>query len=456
MDYIEAKRDDLNYSKTYGDTYNLMINAGRAVAKFVSSKFKQHSKVLIVCGTGNNAGDGIMASSFLNCMDVKIQFIKEPFDLKTYEARRAFNENNQKYFTIEDLDKNIQESEIIIDAIFGIGINGSPREPYSSVISKINSSGKIIVSVDVPSGFPYPGSVKPDYTVTFTGIKDGMTSETCGEIIVSDIGIPENVIKYSGPGDLLYLPKPLPDSHKGMNGRIALISGFTYSGSAIIAARAAYNTGVDLVRVYTSQNNYNIISSYSAGLIVRTFNDLDNDDINQNDAILIGPGLGLSPGYRDILINIIKKYNGIIIADADALKLLSPGHLEGKKCAVTPHAGEFKMFYGVDATEENAVKMSKKYGIITVLKGKVDIITDGDNIFYTSGGNARMTMGGTGDMLAGLIAGMAAKHINLIRACMIGTYINKEAARICYDDLGYYYSIDDMINKIPYVINNKI
>ncbi len=456
MDYLDVKRDDINYANIYNDTYILMKNAGKAVAEFINRKFPDKKEILIVCGTGNNAGDGICAASFLKNKNIKLQFIKKFTDLKTYESRRAFNESNADYYNIESLDKNLKDCDVIVDAIFGIGISGDPREPYANTINKINNSQKIIISIDVPSGFPFKIKINADYTITFTDIKENMDKDNCGDIIVKDIGIPENIKKNSGPGDLIYLKTPDSESHKGMNGTLAIIGGFEYYGSAVISALGAYNTGIDLVRVYTKSLTYSVISSYYPGIIVRDIDKINTDEILKNDSILIGPGMGLDKDYILLIKKIIDHYNGNIIMDADALKLLKPDDVYNKKCIVTPHKMEFKSFYGAEPEERNSIELSKKYKITTVLKGKTDIITDGNSVYYSSGGNARMTMGGTGDLLSGIIAGLVSRGIKPVKACVMGTYINKKAGELSYNDMGFYYSIEDMIDKIPGILNKKI
>ncbi len=457
MDYLDVKRDDINYSYKYNDTYNLMKNAGNSIYKFIKNKFNKKENILIICGTGNNGGDAIYAGYLLNNeYNVNLLLIKGIAGIKTYEAKRALNDYNGKYYNINSIDNLIDNSDIIIDAIFGIGIKGEPKEPYDEIINKINKSNKIIISIDVPSGFPSKLSVKPDYTITFTDIKTGMDKNNSGEIIISNIGIPDDVLNYSGPGDLIYIKDPDINSHKGMNGTLNIIGGFTYYGSSVIAATGAYNTGIDLVKVYTKKYNYNTISSYDYNIIVRDIDNIDLNEINKSNSILIGPGLGLDNDYKLLIKKIIDNYNNNIILDADALKLLKPEDLKNKNVLITPHKMEFKIFTGLEPTEENAIKFSKQYNIITVLKGVKDIITDGNKTMYSTGGNARMTMGGTGDLLSGIISGLAAKNIDLFKCGLIGTYINKRSGELAFDDKGYYYNIKDMILNIPKILNNKI
>ncbi|EQD56942.1 sugar kinase, partial [mine drainage metagenome] len=152
--------------------------------------------------------------------------------------------------------------DIVVDALLGTGISGNPRHPYDQAIRQINSCKKTIVSVDVPSGMGNEITIVPQYTVTFSEKKDGMDERNSGKIVVVDIGIPEQVFRFAGPGDLIYYPLPRADSHKGMNGTLAIIGGIEYYGSAVIAAEGASGTGIDLVRIFTSGQNYQIIGSY--------------------------------------------------------------------------------------------------------------------------------------------------------------------------------------------------
>ena len=120
-----------------------------------------------------------------------------------------------------------------------------------------------------------------------------MNNNNSGEIIISDIGIPDDILNYSGPGDLIYIKDPDINSHKGMNGVLNIIGGFTYYGSSVISASGAYNTGIDLVKIYTKKYNYDVISSYNYNIIVRDIDNVDLNEINKSDSLLIGPGLGL-------------------------------------------------------------------------------------------------------------------------------------------------------------------
>ena len=457
ISFLDQKRMDINYQYRNGDLFVLMTNAGKAVAKVISDNYKPGSSILIVCGTGNNAGDGIMAAQFLHDkFRVSVYLIKGKSSMKTDMARKALRGFKGKIYENDEIGRLLEETDIVVDSLLGTGTKGELRDPYASVIKKINKSGKKIVSVDIPSGLGTGTAVHPHMTVTFTDIKEGMNSSNSGTIEVMDIGIPDNAINYSGPGDLLYLKPPGKDSHKGDNGTVAIVGGWSFHGSAVISSMGALSVGTDLVRVYTTRQNYSIISSYNPEIIVRevTPDNLPLDEIRKHKSILIGPGMGISGIYEKSILSLIASYDGEIILDADALKMLSShkNSIMGKKITVTPHRQEFLRFYDEDPTRENAEELSRHYGFTTVLKGSTDTITDGANTILTDGGNSRMTMGGTGDLLAGIISGLISKGMNRLRASSAGTFINKKAAEISFNSKSYFFSVNDMIEAIPKVM----
>lgn len=462
MDYLDVKRDDLNYMHLYRDATGLMDNAARQIAEFVRTTFGSGIRVCAVCGTGNNGGDGIAALEHLRSEDdVTVILVRGKNSLKTTEAKWALKNYGGKIAGIRSLEKELRESDVVLDCIFGIGISGDPREPYSTTIKKMNRIGRNIVSVDVPSGLGTSIAVKPAHTVTFTDVKRGMKKENSGNIVVRDIGIPEAVSKYAGPGDMVYYTEPESESHKGMNGTLAIVGGWEFYGSSVIAGTGANAFGNDLVRIYVSEKNYEIISSFSPYLIVRNINSMKSDwikEVLKSRAVLVGPGLGQSQESKKAALSVIRSHTGPIVVDADGIGMIS-GNLaaiKGKDVIFTPHSREFETLTGSPATEENAVKFARKHSAVIVLKGKEDIVTDGTRIIHVQGGNARMTMGGTGDLLAGLISAAASRGIEPFRSAVMGAYVNKKAGEYSYRQKSYWYGIDDMISSIPQIMMDNI
>lgn len=462
MDYLDVKRDDINYVHLYGEATHLMENAAIGIRDAVRKVASPGSRICAVCGTGNNGGDGIAALEKLRGeYEVVAVLLKGKDSLKTPESRWALKNYKGVTEGPDSLEKNLKESDLIIDAIFGIGISGEPREPYASAIRSINSIGKPVISVDIPSGLGTSHQVKSTVTVTFTDVKNGMDKNNSGEIVVHDIGIPEKVARYAGPGDLVYYAEPKAESHKGMNGTLSILGGWEFYGSAVIAGLAALRMATDLVRIYTTSTNYRIIASYSPYLIVRNLRSNAEGWLKEasgHGAVLIGPGMGTRQPSKSAMASLIERSTSPLVIDADGIKLVgkSIGIVKGKTVVFTPHHKEFEILSGEKANEENAIAFAKQHSVTVVLKGRTDIVTNGTKTICVEGGNPRMTMGGTGDMLAGLIAACASRGIEPFRSAVMGAYVNKKAGELAYDRKSYWYSIDDMLESIPELMKNEI
>lgn len=452
MTFLDVKRADRNYEYFFGDLYGLMLNAGKAVADTVSEEFGDGNRITIICGPGNNGGDGLVAAELLREKNtVEVHVARGPDNMKTSESRRAAKKYGGKLISREELDESIAGADILVDAIFGSGITGNPRGPIRGIIESMNNSGKHVVSIDVPSGIGTDMPVVPDLTITFTDIKEGMDEQNSGRIVVKEIGIPEKAFTHNGPGDFAYYRLPGPDSHKGMNGVVSMIAGWTFHGSAVIAARGAIKAGADLVRVYSTQANIQAISSYSPDIIVRNIDSGDlSEELRSAGAILFGPGLGKGQKTSGI-IKTITGYSGRIILDAEGLQELSSirAACPQAELILTPHRQEFRRISGEEAELESVVRFARKNSCTVVLKGHRDIITDGKAVRYTEGGNARMTMGGTGDLLAGLIAAISERVDTGFQAACIASFVNKAAGEMAFRQKAFWYDLADMIEKVP-------
>lgn len=452
ISFRDVKRVDRNYEYFFDDLYTLMLNAGTSVKDAVKEAFGSGSRIVVLCGSGNNGGDGFVAARLLSEEnDVRLCAIRGKNNMKTAESRKAAGMYSGRLVTEAELQLEISKCDIVVDAIFGSGIRGKPREPYDEIIGMINESGKKIVSVDVPSGMNSGLAVKPDITVTFTDIKDGMTTENSGRIVVKDIGIPDKAFTHNGPGDFVYYRLPGKESHKGMNGTVALVAGWTFHGSAVIAARGAVKAGADLVRIYSGSRNAQILSSYCPDIIVRNLENSNvTDEIRGHDSILIGSGLGKDQDITPV-ISSIGGFEGKIVLDAeglyelDALREACPD----AGFILTPHSGEFRTISGMDPGRENAERFSGEHGVTVILKGTVDIITDGKRTRFTEGGNARMTMGGTGDLLAGIAASISTRVDDPFHAAGIASFVNKKSGELAFKQRSYWYDIADMIGAVP-------
>lgn len=252
---------------------------------------------------------------------------------------------------------------------------------------------------------------------------------------------------------LKHLFRPPRNSHKGDNGILLIIGGSAkYHGAPWYAIEIASKI-VDLIYYYSVPENMKLINEIkrkTPAFITITRNEL-NETIKKSDAILIGPGWGVTPENRRILNRLLKNNKDKkFVLDADALKMIDK-KLLSKNCLVTPHAGEFEKLFGVKASQKNAVKMAKRYQCQIVLKGVKDIICSPSRCFYNVTGNQGMSKGGTGDVLAGLIAALACKN-DLLLAGKIGALINGLAGDNLYKKVGLNYNAWDLIQAIPKVL----
>lgn len=457
-------------------TSTLMENAGKAVAEELLNKFSAEGKnVLIICGTGNNAGDGFVAARYLRdkCR-VTVVLIRDRKSIRTQIAKVNFNKLWKGTAVTSYRKASLQDFDIIVDALLGIGVSGEIKEPYKSAVEDMNTSGKIVISIDVPSGLGCNVSVKPKATITFHDVKEGMTQENCGEIIVRGIGIPEEAETYTGPGEFVYYPIPKADSHKGQNGTLLIIGGGPYTGAPALAGLAAYRSGVDLVHIATPEEAHPVIASFSPEFIVHPLGpfELSHSDVKYirkallplADAVLIGPGLGRSEHTKNAVREFLRGCELPVVIDADGLSAVAEdlSVLKNAKAVLTPHAGEFvRLNRGIvtDAPDERADTVrafAAEHEITALLKGKVDVISDGKRVKWNRTGNAAMSVGGTGDVLAGIVAGLLARGVSPFNSARMGAYLCGSSGDAAFQDLGYSLMASDVIDRISRVLKEVL
>lgn len=451
-------------------TSQLMENAGKAVADAVMKRYNlAHKKVTVICGTGNNGGDGFVAARYLRVhAEVTVILLADEKGITSDIARLNLSKIKGKVKTLvmpANLGELINSSDVIIDAMLGVGISGKLREPYASVVKKLNASHRQIVSVDVPTGMGTDLAIRPSMTVTFHGLKEGMEKAKCGKVQVADIGIPKEAETFIGPGEYVYLPKPLPGSHKGDNGRLVVVGGGPYTGAPAFSALAAYRMGVDLVRILTPSSAAAIIAGYSPSFIVQALpgqglNASHVEDViaalHDCDALVIGPGVGSVPDSLAAICDILSRCQKPVVIDADAIRAVGQNRkvLKGLKAVITPHAGEFELLTGEKLPEEQEGKeravrsWAKRLELTILLKGHGDIVSDGTHLKRNRTGNPGMTVGGTGDVLTGIVGGLLAKGVSPYNAARIAALTNGYAGDLAFADVGYSLGPLDVACKI--------
>jgi ADP-dependent NAD(P)H-hydrate dehydratase / NAD(P)H-hydrate epimerase len=435
----------------------LMENAGAALARVVMARAKGKS-IAIVAGRGNNGGDAFVAARHLVGFDVTVYLLGRSKDIATEEAKRNWQILERLGYDLHEVmdskDLSLEKCDMIIDAVFGTGVRGSVRGLEAQAIDAINSSGKPVISVDVPSGQGTNKAVLADATVTFHRQKPDMT----GNIIVADIGIPQAAEFFVGEGDLWLMGRRSQESHKGDSGRILVIGGGPYTGAPALSAMAALRAGADIVTVAAPKAAARTISCYSPNLIIQELSgdhlcpdDLTilKEQIARHDVVVMGMGLGRHAETMATLAEIIPLCKKPVI-DADALQPDLP--LKG---IVTPHAGEFRRISGIDLVDldyKERVEPLKVYAhgksLVVLLKGKVDLISDGEVVRANTTGNPGMTVGGTGDVLAGITAAFYARTTAL-RAATAAAFVNGRAGDLVYPEKDFGMVATDVIEKIP-------
>ncbi len=480
-------------SKTHGvPAKQLMENAGKSVFDYITETLKlKNKKILLLIGPGNNGGDGLVAARYLTKENnLAIQLSCHPDDIKTQIAKDNYKSLPADIVIrtsdqLEELPSLINNADILIDALLGIGLTGELKEPYNTIVHTINSHNKHkpVIAVDIPTGHGTDTTIKATHTITFHDKKIGMDHTSCGTIHVADIGIPKKAQTHLGPGDLQVLyPKPKTDSHKGDNGRVLIIGGGPYNGAPLLSGLASLRSGADLTTLLTPQRTYDAVKSYSPDLIcidLASTTHLRKEDIDAikpylkaNHAILVGPGLGNHPETQEALKRLIPKIlaeEKALIIDADGIQilgeLLKSGTIDANhkgSITVTPHHKEYEKLTGKKLPEElekqteQLASFAQKHCLSILLKGPTDILTNGETCKYNTIHNPAMTVGGTGDVLAGIIAALQSKNCTPFDSIRIAAYLNGTAGNAAFEHNSYGMSATDLIDKIPHILKEHL
>jgi NAD(P)H-hydrate epimerase len=340
-------------------------------------------------------------------------------------------------------------AEVVIDALLGVGASGEVREPVKSLVEVMNSSRAHKIAVDCPT----PGFAA-DSTVSFHFPKTE-------DAEVADIGIPIEAEKFCGPGDVyLALPTRTGSEHKGDFGRVLIVGGSRdYAGAPVLAAKAALRTGADLATICTP-SYVAARMPFDENLIVRPLQSeyyLQKSDVESVlsqdfDALVLGNGLSQEDETRHAVKNLLREAEKPVVVDADALKLIKPRDVK-KSFVLTPHAKEFEAFFGEkpEDREEAAERCAAETESVVVLKGQIDVVSDGRETKLNRTGNPGMTVGGTGDVLAGIIGALACRS-DLFQAACAGVFLSGLSGDLAYRRSGYSLLATDCIESIPSAI----
>lgn len=467
MEYLvtgeEMKRCDEYTSGYYGiPACVLMERAALASVETLLEENFDTGKVLVVCGSGNNGGDGMAVARLLfqRGTEVSVFFVGRE-ESCTEETRRQL-EICRKYGINMISNPDFSEYTSIVDAVFGTGLSRPIEGMYKKVIDQINRSPARVLALDIPSGIhPDRGellgtAVSAAVTVTFAFCKRGLLlyrgKEYSGKVVVKEMGITQESFGGIVPKAYTYsrkenaaclLPARKAYANKGTFGKVLLIAGSSHmAGAALLAAKASYRVGCGLVRVLTDRCNRTILQSRLPEAITDTCKEGElpanlEELLSWPDVIGMGPGIGKTGDKRELLQAVLTRAAAPLVLDADALNLIaeSPGILENHRqpVIITPHVGEMARLTGQTINEvlgdlcETAKRFAAGYRVICVLKDAGTVVTDGENVYVNQSGNSGMSTGGSGDVLTGMITGLLAQGMKPMDAACLGVWLHGAA-----------------------------
>ncbi|KXG74457.1 bifunctional ADP-dependent NAD(P)H-hydrate dehydratase/NAD(P)H-hydrate epimerase [Thermotalea metallivorans] len=512
VDGIEMKKLDRKAMEEYGiPGVILMEHAGMAVTEEILKDLahQENKEIVIVCGTGNNGGDGVVAARHLHQkgFPVKVRIIGDiarisedaKINCDILKKLRVDIKTIIDFKDVPKLSEELSRCGVIVDAIFGTGLNKEVQGLTREVILAVNRTNTYVLSIDIPSGVRASDghicgiAVKADKTVVLQLPKIGNIqfpgADYAGEMVVKDIGIPHEAIEKSNfPINLItadmvqaILPQRRKDTHKGNYGKAYIVAGSTgMTGAAMLTCEAVLRSGAGLLKVAIPQSLNNIMEVRLTEAITVPLPELKKgvvgiSDIEkiiktmqESDVIAVGPGSGQTRELEEVLRNIFEAATIPIVLDADALNALAHRQeilkLIKSAAVLTPHTGEMSRLTNIPVEEINrnriqiALEFAKKWNVILILKGARTIVASPDGkVFVNTTGNPGMATAGSGDVLTGIVTGLLAQGIQPIKAAIAAVYLHGVAGDRAAARLGEYGLIaGDIVLELPYAIKEIV
>ncbi|MBW4051085.1 MAG: NAD(P)H-hydrate dehydratase [Proteobacteria bacterium] len=437
--------------------YTLMKRAGEAALRYLRTRFPVSHRIVIVCGAGNNGGDGYVLARFAHAAGLTVTALAAASpDVLQGDARQAFEDLRASGIQVQPYaPERLAQGEVIVDALLGTGLRGPAREEAARVIRDINSSGRPVLAVDVPSGLdsdtgvPLGETVRADCTVTFVGLKTGLFigdgPEFTGTVFFDDLeitpeaagGPPARLERILESAIQQALPRRARSSHKGDFGRVLIVGGGAgMPGAVRLAGEACLRVGAGLVTVAVAPENVAAISAGRPELICLPLEETEAlaEAGERADVIAIGPGLGRSPWARRALETVLRSGKPLVV-DADALNIVAESRTPAREdWILTPHPGEAARLLGVDTREIQRDRLAAlehlvaRYRGTVVLKGAGTLVgAPGRTPALCERGNPGMATAGMGDVLTGTIAGILGQCRDPWLAARVGVLVHAMA-----------------------------
>lgn len=478
----------------------LMERAALFVADETAKRAPAASRILLVCGNGNNGADGLAAARLLHQRGYEIEVVQAPDNGKRSQENQMQRDILHNYgIKITEQMPQPLSFDCVIDALFGVGLNRAFTGVYAQWITLLNETDSYRIAIDMPSGVSaddgtvYEPAFAADLTVTFAYQKAGQLfypgREKCGEVVTAAIGITDESWLGRGPSlfateplDLLRIPKRPARSNKGTFGRVLVIAGSTgMAGAALFCAKAAYACGCGLVKIVTCEENRAIIQTALPEALLSAYQTPETSEINMTDkmektlaedirwadVIAIGPGLGIHSLARKMTRQVLTTAKKPVVADADALRILADQpQLLQQSCArliLTPHPGEMAALCKkqipdiVNNLRGVAEQFAQKYHLICVLKDAVTVTSGPFGTYLNTSGCSAMAKGGSGDILTGIIAALAAQGMEPQAAAYTGAYLHGLAGEAAAEQNGGYSVLaKDIIRALGTVLHKYL
>ncbi|RJQ47789.1 MAG: NAD(P)H-hydrate dehydratase [Gammaproteobacteria bacterium] len=433
----------------------LMERAGRAAFEVLRAHWPQARRVVVVCGTGNNGGDGFVVARLSQHAGLEVCVLRmgEEGALRA-DARAALEAVRAAGVEVVPFSAaRLKDTELIVDALFGIGLDREVSGVWRDVIEAVNHAHKHVLALDIPSGLDADSgavlgaAVRASVTISFLALKQGVFTgaalDYSGKVVFDDLGVPQEITQRAVPAAVRLTRENLPrlklrarDSHKGDYGRVLVIGGdHGMAGAARLAAEAAARVGAGLVYVATRAAHASYISAQRPELLCYGVENAEQLQplLEKADVIAIGPGLGQSPWALE-LFNAALRTSLPLIVDADALTLLAQHPCARANWILTPHPGEAGRLLNcagsvIQRDRYHAVReLQAKHGGVAVLKGAGTLIAaESAPVGVCTAGNPGMASAGMGDVLTGVMAGLSAQGMTLADAARLGVSLHAQA-----------------------------
>lgn len=468
---VAAMRKIEELENQKGTSYlQMMLDAGKSATTIIAANYEVKDKqVVVLCGNGNNGGDGFVVAQGLLDRGAKVTVLLCCGQPKTLESKTVFEQMDAGVCIVDDFAQcSVGCCDFIIDAVFGIGFHGSIPQELEDVFSACYASTAVKIALDIPSGVEgdngrFVECFHADLTIAIAALKPAhlvsWRETTCGKVLVANTSLTNTALESklllkALTAEICTLPKRLPWSHKGDNGSLAVICGSAqYTGAAVFTCASALRSGCGYVYLLSTKKVCKQVSSHFPEVICVTLQEngsggIDRSNIStilaqlqKSDAAVVGCGMGNTHDTACIVQALLNKSQVPLVLDADALNVLAGklSLLEKANCpvAITPHPGEFsrlaKMHIYMACGDYTlaAARLSAQSKAVVLLKGAVTAIMRGEKQpIFSFGGNDALARGGSGDLLSGIIGALAAQGLGLDLAVPTGAWLHGRCAEL--------------------------